>query len=382
MEFVSNCKKTIKRTAKNTLLLFFNVIINGFILFFKMQRGKVVYIPVDFSFHGNTKFLLNEWINHPGYRHIFLCDRNKIPLDYKYENVIFCPFGLLFIYHYSTAEYIIRESEFNSIGLKPRVDSKVIQLWHAAGAFKKFCLDIADRPEFLKRSRMNDIKNWDLVLCSSKELVDIYSSAFGNFDIKKIVVGGLPRNDYLYHVSSEKELIRKRYGVPADSKVIIYAPTFRDNATDFSLFIDFVTFLQERAGNKYIVAVRFHPKIADKIKIEGDVLDLNSCDAEVALVVSDILITDYSSIIFDYALLGKPMLFYAPDLDEYYDSRGFYFDYRNFVPGPIAETKEDILEQLENINAYSSTVAEFREKFNPYFDGKNSRRILEKILSM
>ena len=382
MEFVSSCKKTIKRTAKNIVLLFFNVIITGFILIFKIQRGKVVYIPVDFSFRGNAKFLLNEWITVPGYQHIFLCGRNKIPLDSKDENVIFCPFGLLFIYHYSTAEYIIRESEFNSIGLMPRRESKVIQLWHAAGAFKKFCLDIADRPESLRRSRVNDIKNWDLVLCSSKELVDIYSSAFGNFDKKKIFVGGLPRNDYLYHVSSEKDLIRKRYDIPQDKKVIIYAPTFRDNETDYSLFLDFVIFLQERVGNKYIVAVRFHPKIADKIKIEGDILDLNSCDVEEALVVSDILITDYSSIIFDYALLDKPMLFYAPDLDDYYDSRGFYFDYRNFVPGPIAETKEDVLEQLENINAYSNIVAEFREKFNPYFDGKNSSRILGKILSM
>lgn len=374
----------LKKFIKNTFLYFIAVILRVFSFFFDVQSEKVVYVPVNFSFRGNSRFLLEKWINKSGYRHIFLFD-GDIPegIDVS-KRVKFIKFGVLFLYHYATAGYIVRESEFNSVGLRPRKESKVVQLWHAAGAFKKFCLDISDRSEYLQGQRMKDIESWDLLLCSSSNLVDIYSGAFGGFSREKIFVGGLPRNDYLFHILARRDELREEYGIGLNEKVVLYAPTFRDKSNDFSIFLNFVDFLSKHLPADYKLGARLHPKIADQVVFSDCVLDFNACDVEEAMVIADILVTDYSSIIFDFALLDKLILFYSPDLSEYYDSRGFYFDFKCFVPGPIAETAEQLLFFLEKYcyDDFENELTMFKKQHNPYFDGKNSDRILKKILSL
>ena len=374
----------IRKIIKNIFLILVNILLVFMFKVLKINNKKVVYLPVEFKFKGNVRSLLKEWIKIDGYKHIYICEKKPHYTDVIFRNVLFCNFGILFIYHYATAKYIIREAGFNSIGLCVRRGVNVIQLWHAAGAFKKFGFDVESNGYFFKLQRARDIRSWGMLLCSSTGIVDIYSKACGDFDKNKIFVSGLPRNDYLYELSRSREVLREKYNVKINQKVILYAPTFRDKSTNYTLFIEFINYLEKQLPNDYLVGIRFHPKIANNIKLNGKFIDLNKCDTEEALVVSDILVTDYSSIIFDFSLLERPMVFYAPDVDDYYDKRGFYYDYTSFIPGPVSGSKCQVLDFIMKSSSLfdKDRILNFKKQFNPYFDGKNSARVLTKILEL
>lgn len=365
-------------------LCFINIIIKIINFYVSIDNNKVVYLPVDHYFKGNVKSLLDEWIKKDTYKHVFLCKDKNLSLDIKYKNVKILNFGVFFIYHYATAKYIIRESGFNSIGLTVRNGAVVVQLWHAAGAFKKFGFDVHSNSFFFKWQRGRDIKKWSMLLCSSREIVDIYSKACGEFDKSKIFISGLPRNDHLYDLCSSRELLRDGYNIKYGQKIVLYAPTFRDKSNDFSLFIEFIRYLEKSLPKEYLLAIRLHPKISNNICLDGDFIDLNSCETEEALIISDLLVTDYSSIIFDFSLMEKPMFFYVPDLEDYYGERGFYYDYESFVPGPFSGKKEKLLDFIVKHDCFNDNdrVLSFKKRFNPYFDGKNSARVLNRILEL
>lgn len=378
-------KRIIWKFTKNIFLILIIIFQKIIHIFFHVDDYKVFYLPVNLKKSGNAYFLLNEWLKKNEYNHFYMINDKK-KLNSNFSNVLFLTFGIKSIYHYSTSKYIVRESEFNSIGLLSRKDSIYIQLWHAAGAFKKMAMDIEKRSTFIKISRKKDIASWSLLLCSSPFLVNIYSKAFDGFDFDKIFVSGLPRNDYLYRLVDRKERIRGKYDMPSDKKIILYAPTFRDKAStnDDSVILNTISFLSENLPVGLSLAVRLHPSMVDRLPFDSGVINLNICDVEEALVVADILITDYSSIIFDYSLLEKPMIFYVPDYDKYYDRRGFYFEYNEFVPGPIYKNYTDLLDGILNFKAceWENKIIDFKEKYNPFFDGKNSQRVLDKILTL
>lgn len=381
----------LKNVVKNFLLIVINLFICFLSKIFPIDKNKVVYIPAHFHVKGNGFYLMEEWIKVPEFRHFYLCNSfQTCTKDFDKNNVTFCSFGLKFIYHLATAGYLIRESEYNSIGIINNPKTIVVQLWHAAGAFKKFGLDIRNRSIMLKFFRKQDMKRWDVIFCSSDELKDIYARAFGNVDKNKIVVSGLPRNDYLFKLNEKRFSTRKNMNITTNEKVILYAPTFRDKkiASDYKFIYNLIDFFTRTFKEDYILAIRLHPiipkKVKDEIHYNSRILDFDKLDTELALVVSDILITDYSSIIFDFALLEKPILFYAPDLATYYDKRGFYFKYNEFVPGPILYTPEELFDFISNMNyrEIASRVKIFKKKFNPYFDGYNSKSALSYILKI
>ena len=337
---------------------------------------------------------MEKWLElfEDDFRHVYLCkDTDKFRENKHREkgkrNIVFTRFNLSFFYHFATAKYIIREAGFNSVGLWPSKKSIVVQLWHGAGAFKKFGF-YTKWNKWRKFWREKDIKNWDVVFCSSDSVVNIYSKAFGGFDKKKIVVNGLPRNDILFELNKKRDDLRKNFKINKE-KIILFAPTFRDKVP-WEHYINIakdINFLATSISSEFKIALRLHQSIPKFILTYIDfsrILDLNAVKTEEALVISDILITDYSSIIFDFALLERPILFYAPDLNDYYDRRGFYFDYKSFVPGHISYTKEELLESIKKFDytKWKTKIIEFKSKFNPYFDGKNSERAIKKILEI
>jgi len=127
-----------------------------------------------------------------------------------------------------------------------------------------------------------------------------------------------------------------------------------------------------------------HPAVAGKMEFDDDICNLSFYDTEPVLSICDMLITDYSSIIFDFALLERPMLFYAPDLEDYEKDRGFYFDYSSFIPGPLCMTKQSLVEEIVNYDyqKWADIIQAFSMDFHPDFDGKNSRRVFERIMQI
>lgn len=221
------------------------------------------------------------------------------------------------------------------------------------------------------------------------------------WDLKKIgkeniiIEKGYPRNDFLYNYTSEDiKDIKEKLNIKSDNKkIILYAPTYRDNqhSTEigytYKTQIDFDK-LQKELSDEYIILFRAHWLVAQSFnfdKYKDFIIDVsNYDDINHLYVISDMLITDYSSVFFDYANLKRPIVFYMYDLEEYRDNiRGFYLNLEE-LPGKIVKTENELVNEIKFINGkfeYNSKYEIFNKKFNYLDDGHASKRVIEKILN-
>ena len=244
-----------------------------------------------------------------------------------------------------------------------------------------------------KKNFIKEAAKWDYLISPNPYSSEVFKRAFGFTG--EMLETGYPRNDYLVNENKleEVERLKKKLAIPQDKKVILYAPTWRDNEYHqkgkykFSLQLDLQS-MQKELGDEYVVLLRLHYLVAENLnltKLEGFAYDVSSYeDIRELYVLSDILITDYSSVFFDYAILDKPILFYVYDIDTYRDSlRGFYFDIENYSPGPLLKETEEIIASIQQIEAISNTYkekrVEFKEQFTDWETGKSAREVIEKV---
>ena len=297
-------------------------------------------------------------------------------------------------YNLATAKYVILDDYYRQIyGKKFKKDVEVIQVWHACGAFKKFGFSsIGKNDSNTKEFEAAAHGSYTKVITSSKEINKHYSEAF-NIDESNVYALGVPRTDILLN-NQYKEYIKNvfegEYPQLKGKKVITYAPTFRGTPAErknFKLKLDLEKLLSQ-IGTDYIFVLKLHPsvqfgisgelKLSNKIKNRVLILD-SSIDINDVLLLSDIVISDYSSVIFEGALLEKNIIMYAYDKDEYLKERDFYYDYESFVPGPIAEKTEDIIEIIKNNKFDKEKVIDFKNRFFDDADGKASERFVRNI---
>jgi CDP-glycerol glycerophosphotransferase len=232
------------------------------------------------------------------------------------------------------------------------------------------------------------IGEWSLLLAPSPWAGERMRSAF-RYDGEMLDVG-YPRNDGLADGSTaaRAERIRKRLGLAASKKVLLYAPTFRDDQRTgkrftFSLPIDMVA-LEAAVGDEYEIVVRLHPIIRGKVRLPWGVHDAGAgFEMEDLLATADVLVTDYSSVMFDFAVLERPMVFFVPDLERYRDTlRGFYFDFEAEAPGPLVRTTADLVTALGDGSdaKYADAVREFRTRFCPADDGHAGDRVVDDLV--
>jgi CDP-glycerol glycerophosphotransferase (TagB/SpsB family) len=335
------------------------------------DNSKIIYIAhYGKNFNCNPKSMFEYIYEHyPQYKNIIVLNHRDRYFDVDKERVKFVSYySLAFLYHLATSRYWVVNTNLHHY-LKPKRGTKYFQTWHAAGAFKKFGLDLPDTMWKEKLSWKEDASHWSMLLCSSKHVVDIYAQACA-IDKSKIYPIGLPRNDVFARPKVEKSQILEKYKLPSDKKIILYAPTYRDHKQEDPVNLDFSQ-LQKQLSDEYVFLLKLHPFLAD-YQINNDktnrfVINLSKCDdIQELLLITDVLITDYSSVIFDFALTGRPMIFYAYDLDDY--KRGFYVNYEHFVPGPIAYDQEQLMELLKDYDQlyhqYQRKIFEFAEKYN------------------
>lgn len=266
---------------------------------------------------------------------------------------------------------------------------KVVQLWHGTGTIKKFGQD--SNTGRLKELENRANRNITHLIVNNQSTARLYAKAFG-VGIDKLYPVGLPKtDDILYRlwkmdggkVNKDKELIYKRKHLSPNQKLILYAPTFRDSNIRSEKTLKQVKDLARLLPDDYVLGVRLHPFVAKQAKegLPERVCNLSDERSLTSLLMAaDILITDYSSIVFEYCITKKPMIFYAYDLDEFSDQgRGFYEDYINYVPGPVARTSKEVIDIIKEERYSIDRIEAFNAENFPFLDGKAASRIIDLI---
>lgn len=267
-------------------------------------------------------------------------------------------------------------------------ETKIIQLWHACGAFKTFGFSRLGKPMGSpQNTRMH--RSYDYVTVSSKYCKKCHSEGFG-IATDNVVPTGIARTDIFfdeeYKQNFRNEFYNKYPGFK-DKKIILFAPTFRGDVKETAYYpMDLfdINDVCSELGDDYAVIIKHHPFITEKQEIPEKyadrVIDLSdNTEINDLLFVSDVIITDYSSLVFEASIVNVPMLFYAYDLEGYIKERDFYFDFKSNIPGKICHSFVTLMEAIKNEDYESEKIAPFRDMFFDKLDGNSSQRIADLI---
>jgi CDP-glycerol glycerophosphotransferase len=293
------------------------------------------------------------------------------------------------------SRYLIANDDMQAWHVK-RAGQVYVQTWHGT-PLKRIGFDIS-QPQFVSGTRYlehlkQEVAKWDLLLSPNPFSTPIMRRAF-RYD-GEICESGYPRNDVLCSGDAGRiaAQARERLGIPAGKRVILYAPTWRDDQYYASgrYRFDFRLDLEQawrQLGPDTVILLRGHHHMADDVPPgtrPGFVLNVTGYPSMAELcLVSDALITDYSSVMFDFAPTGKPMLFFTYDLETYRDRlRGFYFDFEAEAPGPLLGTSAEVVAALGDLDAvtarYAGAYQAFTTRFCPLDDGKAAARACDAI---
>ena len=341
---------------------------------FPLKENKISFIiDSNQSFKGNLDYIKKEFERQGNFEFNFFY-KDKISFN-SFKNL-------------ATSKYVFLNDNFFPLAfMKFRDETEVVQLWHAPGASKKFGGSVCS-PEELEILSMAS-ENTDYLITSSKKVEKEYIEAF-QIDKSKIEALGLPRLDYYFEnhdLDKLKSEFCREYDIDSSKKIILYAPTFRDEEKYNNVF-DFLDLerFNEVLGDEYVLALRLHPKIKnfykEDISSKGKYVDVSEFESEQELMlISDILITDYSSIMIEYAVLNRPIIFFTYDLEYYLaNERGFYYDFKETVPGPIVHTSDELIDIIKNDEFDKSKISDFVMTQFDVIDGKASKRVVDFLL--
>ncbi|WP_379670445.1 CDP-glycerol glycerophosphotransferase family protein [Pueribacillus sp. YX66] len=290
------------------------------------------------------------------------------------------------IYHLATSTTVIIDNYYGFLAASDfKSNVRCIQLWHAAGAIKQFGLKdrtIQERsPRALKRFK-KVYDRFHYVVVGSNKMASIFRESFGLPD-ERIVRSGIPRTDFFFdadEMSRVKQSLQETYPMSKEKKVILYAPTYRDNEFTVSSLKLNIQDMYEALREEYVLLLRLHPAVNMNVMNEypNFVYDVsNYDDSNHLLVITDILVTDYSSIPFEFSLLHKPMVFFAYDLEEYERQRGLWKSYESLVPGPVVKQTDELIEVILENNFDLKKVVEFAKEWNEFSTGNASQRFVD-----
>lgn len=279
--------------------------------------------------------------------------------------------------------------------IQPRRETVITQLWHGCGAFKKFGMSTSElrfggnRQEY---ERYPYYANLDYVTVSSPEVIWAYKEAMNLGDgHTQVLPIGISRTDIFFRESFLKSAKKKVHAVLGDAderKILLYAPTFRGNVSCAQApdALD-IGKLKKSLGASYRLLIKHHPVAKNRPVIDKKDADFamdvtEKLRIEELLCVSDICISDYSSLVFEYSLFERPMIFFAYDLEDYGDWRGFYYDYEELTPGPVVRTTEEIIDYVLHMKERfeKEKVVNFKNKFMSACDGRATERLIDLVI--
>lgn len=317
----------------------------------------------------------------------------KVVLNKSKEYTKYLQTAKYWIFNFKIADYI-----------KPKKEQVFLQCWHGT-PLKRLGCDLThfdnqlNTSKEMKKRYKIEAEKFSYFISPSKYCTEKFISAWNLKEIGKeniIIEKGYPRNDFLFKYTEEdvKRIKQKILGENiTDKKIILYAPTYRANQHKsgvgyvYKEEADF-TKMRERLGKDYIILFRPHYFVANAFdfeKYKGFVYNVSDIDDINELyIISDILITDYSSVFFDYANLKRPMIFYMYDLEYYRDkSNGFYFDVEKELPGRIVKTDDELIDEILRVTKdfkYDERYKKFNDTYNYLDDGNASKRVIEEVI--
>jgi CDP-ribitol ribitolphosphotransferase len=288
---------------------------------------------------------------------------------------------------------VVDDYFFPMYAIQPRPGTRFVQTWHACGAFKKFGYSATGKGFGANEARLEALPihtNYDLCLVSAERFIPAYAEAFRQPPERFSSRLGIPRTDLFFDEGRKTAAaaeVRRRYALPEGRRVILYAPTFRGERTtrarhpnDLDLAL-----LERELASDHVLLQRAHPFVVGPTRgdgaPEGFVRDVSDHpDINELMLVSDVLVTDYSSAIYEFALLGRPIGFFAPDHEAYEAERGFYFDFAAGVPGPIFASSEALAVWLRSGPFDTDLVRRFARESFDVADGAATARFVTEVV--
>jgi CDP-glycerol glycerophosphotransferase len=354
---------------------------------FPINNNKIVFCNfAGKGFGDNPKYIAKEMIDqNMNYDMVWLINGTNdasIPNQIRVVNSN----SLRAVFELVTAKVWI-DNNRKSFAARKRKNQYYIQTWHGNVMIKKIEKDVEDKlPISYLMCAKNDSKMIDLCISNSKYCTDFYKSSFW-YD-GTIMECGCPRNDILLnHSQQEKDEILKALGLTGNINIALFAPTFRIAHIVDMYFMQYDQLLNElkgKFGGEWVILVRMHPSMADKsdiISYNDQVRNASSYDdMQELMIISDILITDYSSTMFEFSLLQRPVFLYALDVEDYIKNRGFYFNFYG-LPFPIAKNMQELRENIKyfDYNTYINRVDTFMDNIGLVEDGTASQKIVNRI---
>lgn len=386
--------KKLKRVFKKKTVLCKSCYVH---LFYKkpVKQNYVMFESFLGRSYSDSPKYVYEYLqkNYPGqYKCIWvLRDKNK---DIPYDHVKVTRFSIRYAYYLAVSKFFVFNMR-QPVFMKVKHDQVFCETWHGI-PIKRIMFDqeeVTGPDKKYKETAYKQSRLWNYLVSPNHYCTDVFKSCF-LFDEQHIIETGYPRNDILHENDPAfVKMIKERIGIPEGKKAILYAPTFRDNEFyalgeyKYTCALDF-NYLKEKLGDEYVLLMRTHYLIADAIDTTGlEDFVINVCNYEdiaELYLVSDMMISDYSSVAFDFANLRRPMIYYTYDLEDYRDNlRGFYIDIEKELPGPLVYTTEEVAESIQNIDKikeqYEGRYDAFYEKYCHLEDGHSTERVVKQV---
>ncbi len=371
-----------------------------------VRKKKVVLFMIHNSkFRGSLKFIHDEMKKQDSeFDFIVVSKKQLFSVSGKGINKVFSlckavfEFYVVLNFHMATAEYIFLNDNFQPLAyMNVSKKTKVVQVWHGVGAFKRFGLSTETDPVVRNCTRKGNQKVTHLFV-SSGQVIPYYAEAMGVSE-EKIYADGIPVTDYYFDEDKKragKEHLYCKYPELKEKKILLYTPTFRESEEENKALLEHFDYkkIKKQLGEEWAVLIRLHPQIHKQVTIKEDgCYDVTGySDIKELYVAADLLVNDYSSTVVEYALLGKPIVLYAYDLEKY--DRGFYRDYKENTPGIIAYNQEELETLLHIIcdnsapNAQKEEINALMKKRREHFlslqydkmDGLATKRVVDRVL--
>lgn len=297
-------------------------------------------------------------------------------------------------YYLASSKYILLEDYLDYTAfMKVRGQQQICQLWHGAGAYKKFAFSRqANASENIKIH--TGYKRYAKAIVSAESIRACYAEAF-SIPLERVKATGIPRTDMFFqkdYIEERQRQLRQRYPMLKGKKVILFAPTYRGTKTQDAAY-DFekldLAYLYQQLRGEYVFLFKWHPAAYHNLKEQRTAaydlslypdfyLDVSQFrDINDLLLVTDILITDYSSVIFEYLLTGRPIIYYVHDLEEYEGDRGLYFPFSDYVYGDVVKSLPDLVDSIRKENLADEQRQAFCERFMKECDGNSTQKTCE-----